>query len=1055
MNRVLIIIGSLALFATLAVVAWPRPAASPPSDPARMSPMPPIPKQAPDTGEVLPRNAHEEHVHTATGSATPPVVPENLPEAVSSSTDFAAACGRPASVTLPATASELRQSIQPIAAHGDAELLFRSTLGGVEQARHLHARWRVTDGRTTTNLSYRATPATMAGGLQAAFYDYTATLHKLPNLAGRMPDLTRIDATVDYPATNQAWTGLPVTMRDTFASQYTGFLKVTEAGTYTLEITSDDGSRVTLDDRVLIANDGKHGMRRRSATIDLATGLHPTTIDYFENAGRAGLIFSWIRPGQTAREVVPAGNLIHAAGLVPGPVDRRPFTASIHQEVKSSPTIIDGTAWGEAYSVTAQASTLGAEPVSVARIGTTTQWFQDLPLDPNQPTTVTFAQSGSPTPSTITGTIDWIPVSMYHDEAITIRVGDSIKLQAIAGCGGAHVRIDADGDGTIDHEGSDSEAVVHRYDTAGVYHARAYDVGDNEIGTATVTVTEVRLPKAIACQVGFMRQVTIHTGVHDPAELVITTNDPTPAKPSLMLVERGPAIENHLRIYLKCLRRGTPILYVRQGSEDGPILAAMEIDEFTLDGSDLNNVVVNGETSMAAGFITMRPYVPNLDVVANMFASTSAFESGDGKTLTTNTDAFNIRTDPATGETIADMRFNFMIPDSENQFCFNVKFWQENQEPVPVGDESKNGKRCKIVVPVIAFPYRAAAQGAQSQTKVLNVACHHKGDAHIDHPLVVVPDANGAGPAAANGATVNCPDPKGDKDPPAILPVNITSAPGTPPAYYDVTVEGTIFPQKVIVVQVTPAMGDPHRVGISVGANNRTQARTAAVLPAGEAANVTPSAQDGKVTVAPKAAAGGNVSFDIVGKTKSAAQGDTGVTFTHSLAGLCASAPVSVIVPAAIATPHPTFGPATVAPQNALLNSSTRPAQPAVTPPDVHRAIVVTTDLLVTVHDQFGLDCGDIYSGASITEAGDDINVTLDANSQYSDRVGIMFIDSNGPYAPADPAVANWLASPVPPVQSQTLSIQKNVEVDGFGIGNTGSRLAIFTAPDTLEIQWP
>ncbi len=89
----------------------------------------------------------------------------------------------------------------------------------------------------------------------------------------------------------------------------------------------------------------------------------------------------------------------------------------------------------------------------------------------------------------------------------------------------------------------------------------------------------MRLPKAIACQVGFKRPVTIHTGVHDPADLVITTNDPTPSKPSLILVERGPAVDNHLRIYLKTLKRGLPILYVRQGSEDGPILAAMEVDE--------------------------------------------------------------------------------------------------------------------------------------------------------------------------------------------------------------------------------------------------------------------------------------------------------------------------------------------------------------------------------------------------------------------------------------------------------------------------------------------
>jgi len=744
-------------------------------------------------------------------------------------------------------------------------------------------------------------------------------------------------------------------MRNTFASQHTGFLKITEAGTYTLELRSNDGSRLTLNNAVVINNDGIHGMRRRSATVDLEPGLHPIVIDFFENRGEAGLIFSWIKPGATNRTVVPTEHLVHAQGLELGPLNRRPFTATIHNIVKSSPTIIDGTAWAAEFDVTAQASTLGASPVPVARIGTTDQWFVDLPLDPQAPTEVTFGQTGSPPPSTIAGTIEWAPLDMYHDEAVTIRVGDSVKLQANTFYTDS-VSIDADGDGSLDYTGNENDVFVHQYTTAGVYVAKAYNQNGDEVGSATITVTEVRLPKAIACEVGFKRQVTIHTGIHDPAHLFITTNDPTPAKPSLIQLERGPAVDNHLRIYLKALKRGTPILYVRQGSEDGPILAAMEVDEFTLDGSDLNNVVVNGETSLAAGLITMRPYIPDLDVVATMFANTSAFESGDGKTLTTNTDAFNIRTDPATGETIADLHFNFLIPDNENQFCFKVKFWQENQEPVPVGDESKNGKRCKIIVPVIAFPYRAAAQGAQNQTKVLNVECHHKGDAHINHPLLVVPDANGAGPTAANGATVNCPDPKGDKDPAAVLPINITSVPGTPPAYYDVTVEGTVFSQKIIVVQVTPTMNNPHRVGITVGANNRTQALSAAVLPAGEAANVTPSAQDAKVTITAKAAAGGNVNFDLMGALQSQAQGDTGVTFTHSLAGQCTSAPVSVVVPAGNAHGNP------------AATQFTNTTQNIQNPPGVHLRTTASTSISISITDQFGQAIGTIYDNSIVRE---------------------------------------------------------------------------------------
>lgn len=364
--------------------------------------------------------------------------------------------------------------------------------------------------------------------------------------------------------------------------------------------------------------------------------------------------------------------------------DRRPFTASIHSAMKSSPTIIDGTSWSATSQVTAQSPTLGASPVNVCQVTGSTQWFIDLPLDPDASTPVTFAQAGVPSATTISGSIWWEPVEMANNEPVTIRTGDSIKLRCAASCGARIVKIDADGDGTIDWSGPEVESFVHRYDAAGVFTARAWLEEDNSlIGESTITVSEVRLPKAIACQVGFMRQVTIHTGVHDPADLVITTNDPTPAKPSLMLVERGPAIENHLRIYLKALKRGTPILYVRQGSEDGPILAAMEVDEFTVDTSRAQGPVIDAHSRRTGVRIEIKPFIPNLYLLLQMFASTSSFPSGN--ILDTTTDAFVLQWDNQAGEYTASFHCNLNVPAGGQSHCFRGTFRQENQEIVDCG----------------------------------------------------------------------------------------------------------------------------------------------------------------------------------------------------------------------------------------------------------------------------------------------------------------------------------------------------------------------------------
>ena len=61
------------------------------------------------------------------------------------------------------------------------------------------------------------------------------------------------------------WDGGPT---DNFAARYTGALQVETAGTYTIYLTSDDGSALSLDGAQVIDNDGAHATRR--ATLDLA-----------------------------------------------------------------------------------------------------------------------------------------------------------------------------------------------------------------------------------------------------------------------------------------------------------------------------------------------------------------------------------------------------------------------------------------------------------------------------------------------------------------------------------------------------------------------------------------------------------------------------------------------------------------------------------------------------------------------------------------------------------------------------------------------------------------
>ncbi len=92
---------------------------------------------------------------------------------------------------------------------------------------------------------------------------------------------------------------------DGFALRFTARLSVPETGKYTFTTTSDDGSRLYINDRLIVDNDGLHGMRAQSGTIDLTAGLHKIVVTYFDNGGGDGLEVTWSGPRLRKQTIAP------------------------------------------------------------------------------------------------------------------------------------------------------------------------------------------------------------------------------------------------------------------------------------------------------------------------------------------------------------------------------------------------------------------------------------------------------------------------------------------------------------------------------------------------------------------------------------------------------------------------------------------------------------------------------------------------------------------------------------------------------------------------------
>ena len=70
---------------------------------------------------------------------------------------------------------------------------------------------------------------------------------------------------------------------------FIGFVKVNENATFEFSLNSDDGSKLYIDDQLIIDNDGKHARFERAAAVALQSGYHKIKVAYFDDGPGATL----------------------------------------------------------------------------------------------------------------------------------------------------------------------------------------------------------------------------------------------------------------------------------------------------------------------------------------------------------------------------------------------------------------------------------------------------------------------------------------------------------------------------------------------------------------------------------------------------------------------------------------------------------------------------------------------------------------------------------------------------------------------------------------------
>lgn len=141
--------------------------------------------------------------------------------------------------------------------------------------------------------SFLRTPDGKDEGLLGEYYNNT-------DYSGK-PAFTRVDKGIDFD-----WAGVGPgggLGGSNYSIRWTGTFTPTETKTYKLAITSDDGSLLYIDDKLVGDNGGAHGEVTVPAPVEMEAGrTYRIRIDYYQGGGNAAMHLGWKDPADLSKD---------------------------------------------------------------------------------------------------------------------------------------------------------------------------------------------------------------------------------------------------------------------------------------------------------------------------------------------------------------------------------------------------------------------------------------------------------------------------------------------------------------------------------------------------------------------------------------------------------------------------------------------------------------------------------------------------------------------------------------------------------------------------------
>jgi azurin len=109
----------------------------------------------------------------------------------------------------------------------------------------------------------------------------------------KLPDFSKLKPSAEGAAPGNLIDIKLAKSKNNYGLVFEGELQVPQDAQYSFKLSSDDGSRLLVNGKTLIDNDGIHADKTKDGKVKLTKGKHALRVEYFDKSGQTSLALSW------------------------------------------------------------------------------------------------------------------------------------------------------------------------------------------------------------------------------------------------------------------------------------------------------------------------------------------------------------------------------------------------------------------------------------------------------------------------------------------------------------------------------------------------------------------------------------------------------------------------------------------------------------------------------------------------------------------------------------------------------------------------------------------